>query len=556
MPGANSGGIGSTRRALYRLPDLLAAAQDGYTIYLVEGEKCADAVNACAEVDHVFATTNPGGAKSWRDEYADHLAGAARVVVWRDRDPDGENWSHAVTTSLCKREIPHAIVESPHEHDVADHLAAGHGLDDVDAVDIVGDGPGETGVGDSGPSTEPADAPPATEAASDAEEVPELPEQCWRTGFQEFREAVSHTTEASDAYLFAAYAVAASVGLDHLHVFMGQTVRPNLYACCVGRTGIARKTTGHRWVDELLHADQGRVSRAAGSAEGLLKALQSDPRRVLSIGEMATLLTKGAQDGSAGLLPMLTNLYDCPASVENLTVKSPTRVESPYVCIITSTTRAWLHDTMTATSIRAGFAGRFCYLTGRQKAPKPWTDPPDWNTLANAVHILRPGEPRTDTRIDMPLEARELWDPWYIAERERTEDNPILDALRQRLHTNAIKLALIYAGLEGTDQITPGQVAAALAFAEYQRQAVAYVYKGFRDRAARIDWGEAEESLIRWMKARHTGGQKFRRRDAQRAWVNNTRESRRTYVFVRLWDSLEKVDALEIVDGLVVRVHR
>ena len=65
--------LGDTRRVLYRLPDLLAKPEA--TVFLVEGEKDADRLASLG----LTATTVPGGAKKWRTNYADALAG--REVV-------------------------------------------------------------------------------------------------------------------------------------------------------------------------------------------------------------------------------------------------------------------------------------------------------------------------------------------------------------------------------------------------------------------------------------------------------------------------------------------
>ena len=45
-----------TERVLYRLPEVLKAAKDGGTVYVVEGEKDADALRRA----HAVATCNPG----------------------------------------------------------------------------------------------------------------------------------------------------------------------------------------------------------------------------------------------------------------------------------------------------------------------------------------------------------------------------------------------------------------------------------------------------------------------------------------------------------------
>lgn len=134
LPGASRpGGTQHVRRVLYRLPDVLAAigAEKKKSIYVVEGEKCADAINQHHENTFAIATTNSGGSSQWKDELAESLTGAVEVIVWRDKDNPGYVWSTAVRDSLRKRKIPHWIVESAKHHDAADHLAAGESIFDT-----------------------------------------------------------------------------------------------------------------------------------------------------------------------------------------------------------------------------------------------------------------------------------------------------------------------------------------------------------------------------------------------------------------------------------------
>jgi hypothetical protein len=70
------------QRVIYRLPDVTAAVADGHTVFVVEGEKAADALTKLG----VTATCSPGGAGKWRNEYAAHFKGAD-VVVLPDNDP-------------------------------------------------------------------------------------------------------------------------------------------------------------------------------------------------------------------------------------------------------------------------------------------------------------------------------------------------------------------------------------------------------------------------------------------------------------------------------------
>src|ERR1700719_4445515 len=63
--------LDGSERVLYRLPELVAAVRDGLTVFVVEGEKDADALARLG----LAATTNVGGAGKWRAEYAGALGG-------------------------------------------------------------------------------------------------------------------------------------------------------------------------------------------------------------------------------------------------------------------------------------------------------------------------------------------------------------------------------------------------------------------------------------------------------------------------------------------------
>ena len=117
-------GLGDVEPVLYRLHEVLAAAERGRLVYITEGEKDADALRELG----VTATTNPGGAGKWRDKYSETLVGASSVEIVRDRDVPGSR--HALE---IERSVRAAGISTRHRRprkgkDVSDHLAAGFGL--------------------------------------------------------------------------------------------------------------------------------------------------------------------------------------------------------------------------------------------------------------------------------------------------------------------------------------------------------------------------------------------------------------------------------------------
>lgn len=121
--------LGDTRRVLYNLPAVLDAIAAGRPVYVVEGEKDADAIGQAGDV----ATCNFDGAAKdgqrpkWRPEYGDYLKGAV-VVVIADKDPAGYAHAAAVKADLDGKASFVIVAQSAEGNDVSDHLAAGHTL--------------------------------------------------------------------------------------------------------------------------------------------------------------------------------------------------------------------------------------------------------------------------------------------------------------------------------------------------------------------------------------------------------------------------------------------
>jgi RecA-family ATPase len=121
-PGGWSWKLGDVRRVLYRLPEILDA-HDDRTVFIVEGEKDADRLASLG----LIATTNAGGAKKWRVEYAAALAGR-RVVILPDNDEAGREHAAEVRASLQRAGVRAAVLDLdglPRKGDVSDWLDRG-----------------------------------------------------------------------------------------------------------------------------------------------------------------------------------------------------------------------------------------------------------------------------------------------------------------------------------------------------------------------------------------------------------------------------------------------
>ncbi len=126
--GDDARGIPRAERVPYRLDELWRAyAAGAELLHIAEGERDVDAIWAAGGV----ATCNPGGAGKWRDTYTAALPPFPRAVVIADRDEPGLEHARHVAVSLATRIPDVRIAQAAEGKDTADHLAAGHTLDEL-----------------------------------------------------------------------------------------------------------------------------------------------------------------------------------------------------------------------------------------------------------------------------------------------------------------------------------------------------------------------------------------------------------------------------------------
>jgi ketosteroid isomerase-like protein len=115
--------VKNAEMVLYRLTELRAGITGAKTVFVAEGEKDADAVSALGLV----ATTNPGGAGKWREQYSATLANAD-VVILPDNDEPGRRHAQLVAKALDGKAGSVRVLAFPglpEKGDVSDWLRAG-----------------------------------------------------------------------------------------------------------------------------------------------------------------------------------------------------------------------------------------------------------------------------------------------------------------------------------------------------------------------------------------------------------------------------------------------
>lgn len=117
------------RRVIYNLPVVLEAADQGKPVFLVEGEKDAEAL---AKRDLV-ATTCPMGAGKWKSEYNEFFKGVELIVI-PDNDKPGKEHAARVSGELIGTAKTVRILQLPaleEKEDVSDWLMKGGTRDEL-----------------------------------------------------------------------------------------------------------------------------------------------------------------------------------------------------------------------------------------------------------------------------------------------------------------------------------------------------------------------------------------------------------------------------------------
>jgi AAA domain/CHC2 zinc finger len=136
-PGTKAGewiwNLDGVRRVLYRLPEIIEAVANGYVVCLVEGEKDADNLWAL----NIPATTCPGGAGKWREEFNETLRDADVLLIPDNDKPgrDGFDRIGAALTGIAKHvwilDLPKVWRACPPKGDVSNWIEAGGTVEEL-----------------------------------------------------------------------------------------------------------------------------------------------------------------------------------------------------------------------------------------------------------------------------------------------------------------------------------------------------------------------------------------------------------------------------------------
>jgi hypothetical protein len=291
--------------------------------------------------------------------------------------------------------------------------------------------------------------------------------------------AIAPHTEADPVAVLVQLLVACGALIGRGAWYRAEATRhhPAEFVVLVGESSLARKGSSYDHVEQLLgEVDpdfSSRMENGLSSGEGLVWSLRdrdgndagaSDRRLLVTEPEFARVL--GGRELSS-LSPVLRQAWD-GRRLGLLTRNSPVRASEAHLAVIGHITATELRHCSTTLTLANGFLNRFLFVACRRTRllPEGGDENPLGNTglkdrLAQALeHASRAGQ------LSLHSDAKGHWRDTYKEMSKRSMEG-VTGALTARAEAHSIRLALIYALLDGASSIRVEHLQAAFALWEY-----------------------------------------------------------------------------------------
>lgn len=308
----------------------------------------------------------------------------------------------------------------------------------------------------------------------------------------EFVRLIEPHTEADPIALLIQLLVAFGVAAGrHAHLRIEASRHyPNEFCVLVGASGKGRKGSSWDHVEHLLStADPdfagGRLVSGLSSGEGLIAEVRdplddrdttapTDKRLLVLEPEFAQVMKVLAREGNT-LSPVVRNSWD-GKRLQSLVRNAPLRASSAHVGIVAHITKDELLRYLNATELANGFFNRFLLIAVRRSKLLPFGGNLAGTELTRLKNQLIAAlhNARARGELSFDPEARERYSTIY--EQLSAPQPGMFGAATGRAEAHTIRLALIYALLDSSPQITRPHLDAALALWRYARDSTRWVF--------------------------------------------------------------------------------
>lgn len=315
-----------------------------------------------------------------------------------------------------------------------------------------------------------------------------------------------HSEADPAAILFQLLAAFGSaVGRSPHYRVEGDRHHANLFVAIVGDSSKGRKGTSWGRIKDLMtrtdEAWASRIISGLSSGEGLTWQVRdpitshepvkqggrvvdyqdvvtdpgvTDKRLMVVEGEMASVLRVMGREGNT-LSATIRNAWDS-GTLRTTTKGSPAVATNAHVAIVGHVTADELRRYLDRTEAGNGFANRFLFVCARRSKVLPFGGALEESALADLADRVSDAltQARRVTFVAFGEGARSLWVEKYP---ELSEGAPgLLGAVTGRAEAQTVRLALLYALLDGSFVIERQHLQAGLAAWEYAERSAAWIF--------------------------------------------------------------------------------
>lgn len=258
---------------------------------------------------------------------------------------------------------------------------------------------------------------------------------------------------------------------------------PRVYTVVVGATSRSRKGTSRGVIREVMRAADRRFGAdceisGLSTGEGLIEALakREDRRLFVHEPEFSRVLRVSARDANT-LADVLRDLWD-RTSASVLTRGNPLRIEGKLVSILAHITVEELRERLTSLEVANGFGNRFLFVWATRRRKLAMGNSLSVELIEECGRQLRTVllRARTRTEITWAMDAEEPWTKFY--ESLPDDVTGVVGGLTARAEAHVLRLALLFALLDGEEQIRAAHVEAAIAVWDYCERSIKRIFGG------------------------------------------------------------------------------
>jgi hypothetical protein len=351
-------------------------------------------------------------------------------------------------------------------------------------------------AGAHGTSSAPESPPPATSA------WPTMNEAAYHGVAGDVVRMIEPHSESDPVAILIQFlaAVGNIIGNCPFYQVEGTRHRANLFGVLVGETAKARKGTSWdrisdivKIADERWHGE--RVRSGLSSGEGLINEVRdehkkwnakdnawetvdpgiSDKRLMITEPEFASVLSVSERHGNT-ISSVMRKAWD-GGKLQTMARSSPLCATGAHISVIGHITEDELRARLTRTDVANGFGNRFMFMLVKRSKVLPFGG----DALVDDV-ILDLGDRLKAViasasgigRIGWTSSASNVWKTVY---GRLSEGQPgLLGSVTSRAEAQTVRLALIYALLDGASNIDLPHIMAALAVWEYAEASAAHIF--------------------------------------------------------------------------------